>query len=65
MVRIQQVSSLMLEHTAVIVILLGVVDDVLCVRLFDPDEKHVFLNVGYIGGNGKICCFFPVSIEEI
>jgi len=55
----------MLEHTAVIVILLGVVDDVLCVRLFDPDEKHVFLNVGYIGGNGKICCFFPVSIEEI
>jgi hypothetical protein len=54
------------EHTAVIVILLGVVDDVLCVRLFDPDEeKRVFLNVGYIGGTGKTCSFFPVSIEEI
>ena len=40
--------------------------DVLCVHLFDPDdEKHVFLNVGYIGGTGKMCSFFPVSIEEI
>jgi hypothetical protein len=36
----------------------GVVADVLCVRLFDPDEeKHVFLNVGYIGGTGKMCSF--------
>jgi len=46
--------------------IVGVVDDVLCVRLFDPDEeKRVFLNVGYIGGTGKTFSFFPVSIEEI
>jgi hypothetical protein len=33
--------------------IVGVVVDVLCVRLFDPDEeKHVLLNVGYIGGTG-------------
>jgi hypothetical protein len=42
------------------------VADVLCVRLFFPDEeKHVFLNVGYTGDTGKMCSFFPVSIEEI
>lgn len=46
--------------------IVGVVADVRCVLLFDPDEeKLVFLNVGYISGAGKMCSLFPVSIEEI
>jgi hypothetical protein len=57
-------TALMLEHNNSYMV--GVVVDVLCVRLFDPDEEQrVFLNEGYIGGTGKMSCFFPVSIEEI
>jgi hypothetical protein len=63
MVRIQQIRSLMLEHNNSYMV---VVVDVLCVRLFGPDEEqHVFLNVEYIGSTGKMCCFFQVSVEEI
>lgn len=54
MVQIQQIRFLMLEHNNSYMV--GVMVDVLCVRLFDSDEEqHVFLNVGYTGGTGKKC----------